>query len=147
MTSLNFSRIWKTCQIVQKGFAQEAPFGLCRRNRHRGAHGIESTFRRYLPFEFLGIKSVARNLKGEYVLIDKEMLLVWDPDITSPMEAGSTSWLKRTLEKIQNFIKICQLSKMAEFIWRYPIIITRQIWVLVLANVYFIGKVVIPLKL
>ncbi len=51
---------------------------------HRGSQGIESTDRRYLPFDWIGAKNLAGQgvaTLGSHVLMDKEALLRQDPDI------------------------------------------------------------------
>ncbi len=51
---------------------------------YRGAHGIESTEQHYIPFEWVGAKNVAEEVKptiGSHVFMDKEMLLKLNPDI------------------------------------------------------------------
>ncbi|MFH1981202.1 MAG: iron ABC transporter substrate-binding protein [Pseudomonadota bacterium] len=49
----------------------------------RGAHGIESTEQRYIPFEWIGADNVAEHVKasiGSHVSMDKEPLLTLNPD-------------------------------------------------------------------
>lgn len=51
---------------------------------HRGTHGIESTEKDYVPFDWIGAANVAKGLKsfmGSHVFIDKETLLHLDPDV------------------------------------------------------------------
>lgn len=51
---------------------------------HRGAHGIESTERDYLPLEWAKAHNVAEDIPahlGSHVFLDKEMLLTLDPDV------------------------------------------------------------------
>lgn len=51
---------------------------------YRGAHGIESTEQRYIPFEWVGAVNVADRVKasiGSHVFMDKETLLKLNPDI------------------------------------------------------------------
>jgi iron complex transport system substrate-binding protein len=51
---------------------------------YRGAHGIESTEQRYIPFEWIGADNVAETVKasiGSHVFMDKETLLKLNPDI------------------------------------------------------------------
>ena len=126
-----------------KGFAQEAPSVYVGGIGHRGAHGIESIFRRYLPFEFLGIKSVARNLKGEYVLIDKEMLLVWDPDIIF-VDGGGRHLVEEDIRKNPEFYKRLSAFKHGRVYLTLPYNYYTTNLGTCFANAYFIGKIVIP---
>ena len=51
---------------------------------YRGAHGIESTEHKYIPFKWINAKNLAEQLKataGSHVFVDKEALLELDPDI------------------------------------------------------------------
>jgi len=51
---------------------------------YRGAHGIESTEQRYIPFEWIGANNIAEHVKagiGSHVVMDKETLLRLNPDI------------------------------------------------------------------
>lgn len=51
---------------------------------YRGAHGIESTEQRYVPFEWINAENVAERVKaiiGSHVVVDKETLLKLNPDI------------------------------------------------------------------
>ncbi len=51
---------------------------------YRGAHGIESTEQRYIPFEWIGADNVAKRVQagiGTHVAMDKESLLKLNPDI------------------------------------------------------------------
>ena len=51
---------------------------------YRGAHGIESTEQRYIPFEWIGADNVAKRVQasiGTHVAMDKETLLKLDPEI------------------------------------------------------------------
>jgi iron complex transport system substrate-binding protein len=51
---------------------------------YRGAHGIESTEQRYIPFEWIGANNIAEHAKvsiGSHVTMDKETLLKLNPDV------------------------------------------------------------------
>lgn len=50
---------------------------------YRGAHGIESTEQRYIPFDWIGAENVAERVKatmGSHVAMDKETILSLNPD-------------------------------------------------------------------
>lgn len=138
-----FEDMKKDLSSRAKGFDQETPSVYVGGIGHRGAHGIESTFRRYLPFEFLGIKSVARNLKGEYVLIDKEMLLVWDPDIIF-VDGGGRHQVEEDIRKNSKFYKNLSAFKHGRVYLTLPYNYYTINLGTCFANAYFIGKVVIP---
>ena len=55
----------------------------------KGAHGIEYTQAKYPPFTFIGAKNVVDETgKSGTVMIDKEKLISWDPDILFLDEGG-----------------------------------------------------------
>jgi iron complex transport system substrate-binding protein len=64
--------------------------GISRRNptvyagciAYKGIHGITSTDADFFPLDALGAVNVARKLrKGGHLFIDREQILVWDPDV------------------------------------------------------------------
>lgn len=51
---------------------------------YRGVQGIESTEQRYIPFEWIGAKNIANQVKatvGSHVVMDRETLLKINPDV------------------------------------------------------------------
>jgi iron complex transport system substrate-binding protein len=51
---------------------------------YRGAHGIESTEKHYIPFDWVGANNLAERVKasiGSHVFVDKETLLKLNPDV------------------------------------------------------------------
>ncbi len=51
---------------------------------YRGTQGIESSEKRYIPFEWLGVNNIADQAKttmGSHVIMEKEMLLKLNPDV------------------------------------------------------------------
>ncbi|RQW89841.1 MAG: iron ABC transporter substrate-binding protein [Geobacter sp.] len=49
---------------------------------YKGIHGITSTDADFFPLDVLGASNVAKDLrKGGHLFIDREQILVWDPDV------------------------------------------------------------------
>lgn len=110
---------------------------------HRGAHGITSTEPDYAPFRYLNAKNVAAEIKLEHAFIEKEKLIAWDPDIIF-VDTSSTSLvlndltaggiLAQTLKAVKNR----QVYAVLPYNWYTTNFET------VLANAYYIGKVIYP---
>lgn len=116
---------------------------------YSGAHGINSTQVYYPPFTFVNARNAAAGIdkrlvsqvKGTY--IDKEQLLLWDPDILFFDESGldvirhdlsGNSPLKKSLTAIRNNLVYAVLP--------YNNYATN--YELVLANAWYAGKVLYP---
>ena len=67
---------------------------------YRGAHGIESTEQRFVPFDWVNATNVAQRLEadvGTHVFVDKEMLLSLDPEAIF-IDGGGVSVVKKDYE-------------------------------------------------
>ncbi|MBN1769083.1 MAG: iron ABC transporter substrate-binding protein [Prolixibacteraceae bacterium] len=116
---------------------------------YSGAHGITSTQPYYPPFMFLNAKNVAAEVKDESyshvrgTYIDKEQLLLWNPGyifidnsglLLTKNDLASGSSLQESLNAIQN--------GQTHVVMPYNNYATN--YELVLANAWYIGKVLYP---
>lgn len=116
---------------------------------YSGAHGINSTQAYYPPFAFVNARNAASEIdkrlvsqvKGTY--IDKEQLLLWDPDVLFFDESGldvirhdlsGNSPLKKGLAAIRNN-RVYSVLPYNNYATNYE---------LVLANAWYAGKVLYP---
>lgn len=72
---------------------------------YRGAHGIESTEQRYIPFDWVGADNVAEQVTahiGSHVAMDKEILLKLNPDVVF-IDGGGLSCVREDYRKKPEF--------------------------------------------
>ena len=111
---------------------------------YKGIHGVESTACRSDVLMAIRARNVADELKAKgSVMIDKEKLIQWDPDILV-IDAGGLSVVKQdyartpvfynTLSAVRNGKVYCQLPDVAYY---------RNIETAI-ANAYFLGKLLYP---
>ena len=107
-----------------------------------GNHGILSTERDYTPFEFVNANNVASGLDAEHADIDKETLRdIWNPDVIFIDEGGLylvNEDLKDEVIASIDAVKNGELYGVLSYNW-YGINFAT-----VLANAYYIGKVLYP---
>jgi len=108
---------------------------------YRGAHGIVSTEPAYPPFNFLGVNNVAGELGLEHAMINEEKLLQWNPDYLFVDEAG-LSLVKRDLR--ESMFKGLSAVKEGKVFGLLPYNYYTTNFGTVLADTYFIGKLVYP---
>jgi iron complex transport system substrate-binding protein len=116
---------------------------------YSGAHGITSTQSYYPPFMFLNAKNVAADVRDERyshvrgTYIDKEQLMMWNPDylfidhsglFLSKNDLTSGNALQQSINAIQN--------GQTYVVMPYNNYATN--YGLVLANAWYIGKVLYP---
>lgn len=116
-----------------------------------GPHGIQSTNPVYAPFEFLEIKNVASLPEGSERVssfnVSKEQIIVWDPDIifidiSTLRLPGNTN----ALAQLHNDPAFSDLKavKNNRVYGLFPNNSYNENTEVVLANAYFIGKIVYP---
>lgn len=106
-----------------------------------GSHGIVSTSSMYSAFDFINAKNVAVELGEENAFIDKEALLLWDPDYIFLESTG--------LEQAIEDLSAPEFSKLKAVqngnIYRiHPKIWTNTNHETVLVNAYFVGSTIYP---
>ena len=118
---------------------------------YSGMHGLNSTQPYYPPFMFVNAKNVASEMdkrlishvKGTY--IDKEQLMLWNPDILF-IDLSGLNLVKKDMGKgtaLYNQLKALQNGKVFTLLPYNNYAINYE---LVLANAWFTGKVLYPQK-
>lgn len=118
---------------------------------YSGPHGIQSTDPAFAPFAFLGLKNIASQGKDtdmvSYLNIAKEQLVVWDPDVIfidiSTLRLGADI---NALAQLRNdpAFKHLKAIKNNRVYGLFPNNSYNQNFEVVLANAYFIGKIIFP---
>ncbi len=108
---------------------------------HRGIQGIVSTEPSYPPFEFLGVRNAAGELGLDHATINEEKLLQWDPDYLFIDEAG-LSLVKENLKQPQ--YRALSAVESGEIYRLLPYNYYTTNYGTVLADAYFIGKLIYP---
>ncbi len=116
-----------------------------------GPHGIQSTDPSYAPFSLLGLRNIATPLKEakpiSYLNVAKEQIIVWDPDIIfldiSTLRLGADI---NALDQLRNdpSFKELRAVKNQQVYGLFPNYSYNQNFEVVLANAYFIGKIIYP---
>lgn len=113
--------------------------GVC----YRGSHGIVGTEPKYAPFQFVNAKNPADNLGTEHVMLDPEKLVEWDPDIIF-VDEGSYSMVMDDLKEPEfRKLKAVQSENIYGIL---PQSYYTHNFSIVLADSYYIGKVLYPEK-
>ncbi|NLY75817.1 MAG: iron ABC transporter substrate-binding protein [Firmicutes bacterium] len=110
---------------------------------HRGSHGITSTEPLYAPFMYVKATNVGSGIGLEHAYIDKEQLIQWNPDkifidssgynqVVNELAPGSV--LAETLKAVKN----------NELYMVLPYNYYTTNFETVLANAYYVGKVLYP---
>lgn len=110
---------------------------------HRGARGIDSTLNPYPPFEFLGVASVVKGLKGEHIFIDREKLLEWDPDIIF-IDGGGSHLVQADAKENPHFYEHLSAFKRRRVYLTLPFNHYTTNLGTCFANAYYIGTVLYP---
>jgi iron complex transport system substrate-binding protein len=106
-----------------------------------GSHGIISTSSMYTAFDFINARNVAAEVGEENAFIDKEALLIWDPDYIFIESTG----LEQALEDLRapefSGLKAVQSGNIYRI---HPKIWTNTNYETVLVNAYYIGSIIYP---
>jgi iron complex transport system substrate-binding protein len=118
----------------------------------RGGHGFASTEPSYAPFVFLQARNVAAGLAenketASHATVSKEQLLLWDPEIvflditTTRLQGGANG-----LEQLRSdpVFKGLGAVRAGRVFGVFPYNYYTQNFETILANAYFIGKVLYP---
>lgn len=113
---------------------------------HAGAHGIESTEKRYIPFDWTGTRGAVENVPasiGSHVFMDKELLLGLDPEIIF-IDASGLVLVRDDYKRKPEFygaLKAFQTGKVFR-LWPFNSYTTNI--GTALADAYAIGKILNP---
>lgn len=110
----------------------------------KGAHGLESTQAKYLPFGAIGARNVAAEIKQQgAIMIDKEKLLEWNPDYIFVDRSG----LSLVLEDVAKNRALYEGLAAVKNGHVYSQLPFNNYWTnveLALANAYYTGSVMYP---
>jgi iron complex transport system substrate-binding protein len=110
----------------------------------KGTHGIESTETIYAPFEWVKARNIAvSGGKKGHLFVDKEKILVWDPDIIF-IDSGGNELVKQDYIKKPDYYK-----GLSAFRKRNIHILHSFNWYMtnlgtVIADAYTVGKIIYP---
>jgi len=111
---------------------------------HKGSHGLTSTEAGYPPGRMVGARNVANGLgKTGHLFVDKEQLLVWNPDFIF-VDAASRLIVERDLERNRNFYRLLKAVGSGRVLSLLPYNHYNTNIELALLNAYFIGKSLYP---
>jgi iron complex transport system substrate-binding protein len=110
----------------------------------KGGHGIESTRGNYPPFMAVDARNVADSLgQTGSVMIDKEKLLEWDPDIIF-LDKGNFSMVEEDYQKNSRFYSSLKAVKNNRVYGILPYNQYNTNIDTALANCYWVGKTLYP---
>ncbi|MCF6097538.1 iron ABC transporter substrate-binding protein [Thermovorax subterraneus] len=110
----------------------------------KGAHGIESTQAKYPPFVAINARNVVDETgKTGSVMIDREKLLSWDPDIIF-IDAGGLSLVQEDYKKNPQFYQSLRAVKKGQVYSLMPYNYYTTNIDTAIADAYFAGKVIFP---
>jgi iron complex transport system substrate-binding protein len=106
-----------------------------------GSHGIISTSSMYTAFDFINANNVAAEVGEENAFIDKEALLLWDPEFIFLESTG----LEQAMEDLRapEFANL-RAVKNGNIYRIHPKIWTNTNYETVLVNAYYIGSIIYP---
>ncbi len=113
---------------------------------YRGAYGIESTEKKYLPFLWMGVKSIAdaiASLGQHHIFVNKEMLLQLDPEIVF-IDGGGHRLVREDYRKRPRYYRgLDAYSKRRIFsLLPYNMYATNVATAMI--NAYAVGKIAFP---
>lgn len=112
----------------------------------RGAHGIESSEQNYAPFDWLGIKNLAKPFKpdsGSYVKLEKEALLKLNPPVIF-IDSGGWKLVQADYAKNTAFYQSLQAFQNGTVYRLYPFNMYTTNIDTVIADAYAVGKALYP---
>lgn len=107
----------------------------------RGAHGISSTEPAYSPFNFIGLKNAAGSIGMDHAMVNDEKIIQWDPDYLFVDEAGLS--LVREDLRAPEFQSLSAV-RAGRIFGLLPYNYYTTNFGTVLADAYYIGKIVYP---
>jgi iron complex transport system substrate-binding protein len=110
----------------------------------RGVHGIESTAAKYGPFVAIGARNVVDETSSRgSVMIEKEKLLAWDPDIIF-IDEGGLSLVRDDYKKNPRFYQSLQAVRKGRVYGQIPFNYYNTNIDTAIADAYYAGKVIFP---
>lgn len=110
----------------------------------KGVHGIESTSAKYGPFVAIGARNVVdeTGMQGS-LMIEKEKLLAWDPEIIF-IDEGGLSLVRDDYRKNKNFYLSLKAFKNGNVYGQMPFNYYTTNIDTAIADAYYAGKVIFP---
>ncbi|MFP4088505.1 MAG: iron ABC transporter substrate-binding protein, partial [Desulfobacteraceae bacterium] len=110
----------------------------------RGLQGIESTDPTYIPLEWVRGANIAAGMSEEsHLFIDREQLLMWDPDVIF-VDAGGYGLIKQDFEKKPRFYKGLKAFQNSRVYVLLPYIYYVANVGTAMADAYGAGKILYP---
>ncbi|ODA43142.1 iron ABC transporter substrate-binding protein [Desulfosporosinus sp. BG] len=110
----------------------------------KGAHGIEYTQAKYPPLVFIGAKNVVDETgKSGSLMIDKEKLISWDPDILF-LDAGGYALVTDDFKKNPAFYQSLSAVKKGQVYSQIPYNNYTTNIETAFADSYYAGKIIFP---
>ncbi len=111
---------------------------------HKGMHGIESTAGQSPLLTAIGAKNVADELgKQGSIMLDKEKLIEWDPDILI-IDANGLSIVKDDYKKNKDFYNSLSAVKNGKVYTQLPYVSYYNNVETAIADIYYVGKILYP---
>lgn len=130
----------RTCDIADKGKPRVYMGAL----NARGSHGIESTQGQYALLDALNAVNVADETgKTGSIMVEKEKLLQWDPDIII-VDAGGFTMVQDDYKKNPEFYQALTAVKNGRLYRQLPYNFYTTNIDTALADAYFLGKTIYP---
>jgi iron complex transport system substrate-binding protein len=110
----------------------------------KGVHGLESTQAKYPPFVAINARNVVDETgKTGSVMIDREKLLSWDPDIIF-IDEGGLSLVREDYKKNPQFYQSLKAVKTGQVYGQIPYNYYTTNIDTAIADAYYAGKVIFP---
>ncbi|OAT81332.1 hypothetical protein A6M21_00545 [Desulfotomaculum copahuensis] len=110
----------------------------------KGTHGIESTQAKYPPFVAINARNVVDETgRAGSVMIDKEKLLSWNPDIIF-IDEGGLSLVQNDYQKNPQFYQSLRAFKEGRIYAQIPYNFYTTNIDTALADTYYAGKIIFP---
>ncbi|MGB9792797.1 MAG: iron ABC transporter substrate-binding protein, partial [Thermacetogeniaceae bacterium] len=110
----------------------------------KGVHGIESTAARYGPFVAIGARNVVDETGREgSLMIEKEKLLAWDPEIVF-IDEGGLSLVRDDYKKNRQFYQSLRAFRNGMVYGQMPFNYYTTNIDTAIADAYYAGKVIFP---
>jgi iron complex transport system substrate-binding protein len=110
----------------------------------KGTHGIESTYGAYSLFDAINAKNVVDETgRIGSVMIDKEKLIDWNPDIIF-IDAGGWEIVRQDYNKNREFYTVLSAFKNGEVYLQLPFNYYHTNIDTAMTNAYYMGKVMFP---
>lgn len=113
---------------------------------YNGAHGIEGSAKSYIPFEWLGINNLAKNVpggKGSHVKLDKEALLALNPELMF-MDAAGEHLVRQNYSANPDYYRALRAFANQRIYRVYPYVWYITNIDVALLDAYAVGKVLYP---